>query len=329
MKSIVCDVAGYNSWPMICAVKPSRLVCLYSRGSEHTIDEKIRGIYARYSDNGGALWSSEIPVSNQPDAGEVPVGKGVLPDGSGLFFVRNCYGSLGSLTHTLYRTVNGVEFQKISTLELEVSPIQITDIIVLPSGVIMALWFAGDYRNGTNHSWGTLKSSDNGLHWIQRVVEKSLPKDQWPTEASGVCLNNGRILVIARREYDRENPDVQLAQFQLESDDCGETWRKSATNITDVSESTPSLLLTPGGRICNYYYERFAGLLKRRIVCAETIWGNPGAWSDPEIVTEGSKDGCNAGNVNALALNGRHYMAYYSGNERNTAVLTFSTGIPD
>ena len=327
MKSTVCDFPGYNSWPMISCVA-SRLVCLYSRGSAHTIEEKVRGIYARYSDDCGLHWSSEIPVSNQPGAGEVPIGKGIAPDGSALFFVRNCAGSFTHLIHDLYRTTDGIHFQKIATLDLTPSPIQITDIFQLSGGTLMALWFAGDYGNEANNSWGTLKSYDNGLHWEQRVAEHHLPKNQWPTEPSAVCLGEGRILVVARREFDRQDPHARLAQFQLQSTDSGETWSKSLTNITDIAESTPALILTPSGKICNYYYERGAGLLKRRIVTAGAIWDNPTAWSEPEILTTGSTDSCHAGNVNALAFGEKHYLAYYSGNERDTSVLVFSAESP-
>ena len=47
--AVVQNPPGYNSWPMIQAVG-SRLVCAYSRGSAHTIDEGARGVYARFSD---------------------------------------------------------------------------------------------------------------------------------------------------------------------------------------------------------------------------------------------------------------------------------------
>ena len=40
---VVQNPPGYNSWPMIQAVG-SRLVCVYSRGSAHTIDEGVRGV---------------------------------------------------------------------------------------------------------------------------------------------------------------------------------------------------------------------------------------------------------------------------------------------
>ena len=320
MPQCICDLPGYNSWPMISRAG-NRLICLYSRGSEHTIDEPSRGIYARYSDDEGIHWSCEVMVNNDSEAGDVPIGKGMDPeDGSVLFFVRRCTKGLASLLHDLYRTTDGIHFQRIATLDLDVPPMQITDILILEEGVWMALWFAGDYSNRNHNSWGTLVSYDKGLHWKQNVVDNSLPKDQWPTEPSAVYLGNGRLLAVARREYDREKPESILAQFQLESVDYGKTWSKALTNITDISESTPSLILTPSGKICNYYYQRFAGFLKRRTVSAEAIWGNPTSWSEPEILLQASTDGCNAGNVNSTVSGGKHILAYYSGDERNTSI---------
>jgi hypothetical protein len=44
----VQDVSGYNSWPMIQAIG-EKLVCVYSRGTGHTIGEDSRAVYARTS----------------------------------------------------------------------------------------------------------------------------------------------------------------------------------------------------------------------------------------------------------------------------------------
>ncbi|MBQ5794888.1 MAG: exo-alpha-sialidase, partial [Kiritimatiellae bacterium] len=58
---VVQDVDGYNSWQMIQALG-ARLVCAYSRGSAHTIHEGKRDVFARFSDDGGRTWSTEISV---------------------------------------------------------------------------------------------------------------------------------------------------------------------------------------------------------------------------------------------------------------------------
>ena len=87
---VVQDVKGYNSWPMIQSVG-GRLICTYSRGSAHTINEGARDAYARTSDDGGRTWSPEVKFAADPQVGEVMIGKGVDNDGAALFWVR-CLG---------------------------------------------------------------------------------------------------------------------------------------------------------------------------------------------------------------------------------------------
>lgn len=61
---------GYNSWPMIQSLD-SGLVCVYSKGDAHLIDEPCRGVYARCSaDGGGGLGLGEsdcLAVSGNTD----------------------------------------------------------------------------------------------------------------------------------------------------------------------------------------------------------------------------------------------------------------------
>ena len=52
---VVQEARGYNSWPMIQAIG-EELVCVYSRGSGHTIGEDARAVYARTST---AQWLAE------------------------------------------------------------------------------------------------------------------------------------------------------------------------------------------------------------------------------------------------------------------------------
>ena len=327
---MVQNVPGYNSWPMIQNIK-SVLVCAYSKGAEHRIEEDCRGVYARISGDGGKSWKEEVKICNSSDHGEVTVGKGIDRDGNMLLWVRRCkaWSSPMMLYHDLYRTADGVNWEKIASPELNPRPMQVTDVFYIPeTQELMALWFAGDYRGGNNNSWGTLVSKDNGRNWEQRVVEDKLPKNMWPTEQSAIYLGNGRIIAIARRESVKgEAPELKV-QFQLQSTDYGRSWSKKLTNIGDIRESTPSLLLTADGKICTYYYQRGAGLLKRRVVAADKIWDNPLTWPEPEVITTGSTHGCDAGHVNALSADGRHFITYYSGDRKDTAVLVFAADIP-
>ena len=321
---------GYNSWPMIQSLD-SGLVCVYSKGDAHLIDEPCRGVYARCSTDGGRTWGAEHPVCNSGGYGEVATGKGYDNTGAALFWVRCCkeWSFPSAMHHELYRTADGIHFEKISVPACDPVPIQISDIFHLPEkSEIAALWFAGDYHGGDNNSWGMLISTDDGRTWKQHVIESGLPKNMWPTEISAVYLGGGRLLAIARREsVPGEAPEMKV-QFQLESVDYGRSWKKYLTNINDILESTPSLILTEDGRICNYYYQRTAGLLKRRTAAVDWVWGNPTAWPSPEILTSASRESYHAGNVNAAVWQQRHIIAYYSGNETDTAVEIFPAELP-
>ena len=305
---------NYNSWPFIQTIG-NKLVCAYSRGSAHTINEPARGVYARTSADGGKTWTEETLISNEPDGGEVTIGKGTDSRGAMLVWVR-CAGK--NWHHDLYRTEDGVRFNRIARIKPDPMPIQITDIFTVPGVGLMSLWFSGSYRNTPNNAWGTLVSTDDGKTWKQTVIESGLSKTEWPTEQSAVYLGGGRILAIARVEGGAK--DSTRALFQLESEDSGKTWKRTRTNITDVLESTPSLILDRG-RLYLYYFQRGTGQLKCRAADPDLIRKNPLGWPAPEIAALGSREWHHAGNVNSVLYGNSHCLAFYSGNQKDTAVV--------
>jgi hypothetical protein len=106
------------------------------------------------------------------------------------------------------------------------------------------------------------------------------------------------------------------------SSDYGATWTRAQTNIGDVTASTPSLILDPKtGLLSNYYYQRGRGILRRRVVDPDRVFGNPLHWPVSEAVATGSQITFDAGNVNATAIRGTHYLAFYSGKAPDTAIL--------
>lgn len=320
---IVQDCEGYNSWPMMQAIG-QRLVCTYSRGKGHNITEGIRGVFARYSDDNGKSWSEEVCVVNEPDYGEVTIGKGLDNDGAMLLWVRSYGGPRNH--HTLYKTTDGIKFDKISTPDLSPLPMQITDVFHVPDTGMVSLWFAGNYSSQPVHSWGILVSTDNGKSWKQTTIEKDLMKADWPTEQSALHVGNGRIFALARSEIPGANGGVQ---FQLTSTDNGLTWKKEHTNISDVMCSTPSLIYNPkSGLISNYYFERGKGLIKRRVIPLSDIWANPKSWPDPEVIGVGSEHPWESGNVNATLIGNIHYISYYSGANPNTSVYVLAIPEP-
>ena len=312
---VVQKASGYNSWPMIQAIG-EKLVCVYSRGTSHTIAEDARAVYARTSTDNGKTWTPETVVANTSGYGEVAVGKGLDSKGAMFLWVRRMNGR--ECLHDLYRTTDGVAFVLVATPKLAVTPVQVTDIFSVPTVGLMAPWFAGNYGDdGASHSWGSLTSRDDGATWAQTTIESKLTKSQWPTEPSAVYLGKGKILVVGRTEHSG-------TQFQMVSSDYGATWARTPTNIGDVVASTPSLILdAKTGLLSNYYYQRGpkAGILRRRVVDPESVFGNSLNWPASEVVATGSQSMWDAGNANATAIGGTHYVAFYSGKAPDTAIL--------
>ena len=321
---VVQDVPGYNSWPMMQAIG-DKIVCVYSRGSGHTIGEDARAIYARTSIDGGKTWTAETLVASSPGYGDVPIGKGLDSNGAMLLWVRRVGKDW---QHDLYRSTDGVSFTLVTTPKLDPVPVQITDVFTVPKAGLMALWFAGSYKDGTDHSWGTLTSTDNGASWKQTTIESGLTKDQWPTEPAAVYLGDGKILAIARTE--EGGPTTARSQFQMISTDDGATWTRSQTNIGDVTASTPSLIFdTRTGLLSNYYYQRGpGGVLRRRVVDPKVIFDHPLRWPASEAIAKGSEITFDAGNASATVINGTHYVSFYSGAAPDTSVLVTDVPAP-
>ena len=307
---------GYNSWPMIQSVN-GRLVCLYSRGLGHTIGDGERDAYARTSLDGGKTWQNEIGVARDPLVGEVAIGKGADLDGAALFWVR-CMGRPRS-HHDLYRTRDGMTFEKIAEPALDPFPMQITDVFHVEGRRLMALWFATNYQENGPHAWGTLTSDDNGCTWKQTTIERVAKKGELPTEPCVVNLGGGRLLGLARTEV---GGDSTASEFQLTSTDNGATWQKTKTNIRDINISSPSLIYDAATkRLFAYYYERGRHVVKRRVVDADFAFAHPLDWPAPEGLFIGDEERPHdAGNVNAAEMNGQHYLTYYSGTRSQATI---------
>ena len=304
---------GYNCWPMIQPVG-DRIVCIYTIGKAHNPWEKGRAAYARYSDDGARSWSEKNLIDCNADYGTSSIGNGTDSQGNALFWIRRLDTDFRM---ALYRTSDGKHFQLLSTPYLNPKPMQITDIFHTPEGMA-CLWFSDDYSHErANKSWGILISKHDGQTWEQRVIESGLRIDEWPTEPSVVVYGDGRLLAIARSEGGTGN------QFQLTSTDWGKTWSKHRTNISDVLESTPTLILDKkSDQIYNYYYQRGPGLLKLRTADAQHIFSAPQAWNEAQVIAQGgTQRPYDSGNANAVAYKDKHYITYYSGDSINCKVV--------
>lgn len=319
--TVVEDRLGYNSWPMIQAMG-SKLVCTYSRDNArpkdgHSIHPGTRDSYAKVSADGGRTWSAEVTVADDPKVGEVNEGIGLDSTGAVLAWVR-CWGGPDRRRHELYRSADGVAFEKIASLRLDPFPMQVMDPVSVPGLGLVSPWFAGNYRKDGGNSWGLLVSKDDGRTWEQRTIESGLSVKEWVTEPSLAPLGGGRLLVVGRCEQGLGT------QFQVTSEDNGKTWKKARTNIGDVKESTPSLVYdAKTGLVANYYYHRGARRLKRRVAKADFIFSHPADWPEPEVLAEGfERRPHDAGNVKATRLGGtRDVCAWYTGSPSNATVV--------
>lgn len=317
--------SGYHSWPML-QYSGALLCCVYSSGKEHMIGESCRNTFLKFSSDRGCSWSGAFPFSASADYGEVPVAKGCDTEGNALFFIRRAPSREGlGRHHDLYKVDKTGAVSLLAQPVLSPEPMQITDLFSVPGEGLMALYFATSYKDSGN-SWGILISCDDGRTWTQRTVEADLPLHELPTEPSVIYCGSGRLLAVARTE----NKGADGCQFQLESDDSGKAWRRSKTNIQDVSQSTPSLIFDPRTNlVSNYYFERGKGLLKRRCTSLDKIWNASQNWSEPEILCRASQCEYHAGNVNAVAAGSHHYIAFYSGTPSDTGVFVLKTKAPE
>jgi len=321
---VVEDREGYNAWPVITTLG-DKLVITYSRGKGHFCSEGCRDAIVRTSDDGARSWKPERVFVGDPSICEGAEGSGHDSKGNILFWLR-CWGPRG-ITHELYRSPDAVRFERIAVAKLNPFPMQLMDVVNVPSVGLVTLWFSGDYHKERGHDWGYLVSKDDGLTWRQVVVERDLAKADWPTEQSLVYLGDGKLIAMARSEASGGKAVRHL--MTLYSADYGKTWTRSATSITDVLESTPALLHdAKRDELTVYYFQRGPALLKRRTAKVSAAIQTPmTAWSAPTVVAYGRKDRAfDSGNVKAVRHRGCDYLAYYAGDPTNATVLVSLVG---
>lgn len=303
-KLTIADADAYVSWPIISYCN-NELVCAYSRGISHT--DSHSGTYYKTSPN-GVVWSAEKTFVNTPENRENATGKAFDIDGNALFWIRK------GNNFTLYK-YDGETFEAISSNVSVGSFAHFGDIMKIANDELLCFW--NDYA--TSRSYGTAKSTDNGETWALTTFPAESSNSEVPTETQGVYLGNNMILAIGRKDISGGTN----AQMQFQSTDNGATWTKSYTNIADISGSTTSVIYDDvSGEVYIYYYDRHTGKLLMRHAQLSDVWNNPTNWPSAETILTGGI-GQDAGNVNVVPMNGKHYIVYYSGNSSKTGVFTY------
>jgi len=302
---VVQDVSGYNSWPMIQAIG-GKLVCVYSRARAQIVE--MTSAVPRTPPTARDVSPETVVARHRATA---------CRGRKGLDATGRC--SLGARSQDCTTTSTAPRTGRVHVwrraLAVQRCRSRRLAAPVSAHGAVVRATI-----RTTRAIPGTLTSRDDGATWTQTVIESGLTKDDWPTEPAAVYLGGGRILCVARTEAG--GVTTTRAQFQMVSTDSGATWTRARTNIGDVTWSTPSLLLdAETGLLSNYYYQRGKGVLWRRVVDPDIVFDQPLAWPGPEPVATGSRVTFDAGNVNATAIGGTHFLAFYSGEAPDTAVL--------
>ena len=178
----------YTCWPRIGKVG-DKLVNVYVKALQHNDPHNgVGAIYASTSKD-GINWTSVGKVIDTPNMRDGVTGCGNDIDGNLIFIIRVGFFSNPNAYYEMFRTTDGVKFEKISTIPHTQPLGHCGDIIHIPTRGLMA--FFGTY--GDTRSWGYIVSEDNGATW-NRVVVESVADGYCPMEMSAAYLGDGKIL---------------------------------------------------------------------------------------------------------------------------------------
>ena len=306
-KMTIVSPDKYSCWPFVGKLK-NRVVCVYTKALEHEDGDK-GAIFSRVSAN-GIIWTPIKGIIDTLRKRDGITGKGNDNEGNLLILNRVGYPSATGTFYEVYKTTDGFNYDKIASNIFGAG--HVGDIINVPNVGLVA--FFNTY--GTSRSWGKLVSTDNGLTWTATTIESGLVATECPFEISAQYLGNGRILAMGR--YDAYTGTQAL--WQMQSSDYGNTWTRVATNLVYGGGNTPSLLYNETtGLLDLFVYQRGTGKLFHIQNSVESIWDNPTNWANGDVIGNGTI-GQDAGNVNAVAFNGRQIISYYSGSPNETGI---------
>jgi hypothetical protein len=315
-KITIVEPNKYSAWPLIGSVR-GRLVCLYTVADQHVATDT--SIYMKTSETNGLTWSEPSEIFTEKTGIKGITGVGYNGEGDMLLWYRNgLWGrsadvTLDSITHQLYKT-DGRTVTLLSSPDFPLRGGHIGNVFRIPGKGLYA--FYNTY--GKIRSWGLLKSADEGLTWEQIPIEENISMAECPVEMECAYIEGDRILALGRKDYE----EGTMAMFQLQSSDGGESWTKEYTNITDSYGNSPSVICDrQSGRIDLYYFVRFSGELRRRVVRFSDVWDLPQNWSEPELLATEPYSGWHTGNAKTVAERDSHICTYYAGTKTTTGVF--------
>ena len=316
LKITIVPPNKYSAWPLIGSIK-GKPICIYTVADQHVATET--SLYMKISTTNGLTWSEPIEIFTEKTGVKGITGIGNNKEGDLLLWYRNgLWGpdvdkKSSPVTHQLYKT-DGRSISLMSSPDFSLRGGHIGNIFQIPNEGLFAFYNTyGDFR-----SWGILKSIDDGLTWQQLPIEENIPMGECPVEIECAYIDDNKILALGRKDSE----EGTMAMFQIQSFDWGKTWTKEYTNITDSYGNSPSVIFdNKTGIITLYYFVRFEGELKRRIVNFNDVWNSPQNWNDSEVLVTEPYRGWDTGNVKTVAVKDDHICTYYAGTETTTGIF--------
>ena len=313
-KMVLSEPYNYSGWPLL-GIMNNKLYCIYTIQDQHVSESStdLSGLYIKESNN-GIIWKKTRNLFEGVPKCNGVTGIGNDSNGNLIMWGRN------SVAPPYFRVYRRSENPTTGAVKMEI----ISTPSGLPYGHIGNIFNANGVLKcfyntyGTSREWGILSSSDDGETWTKTTIESGLTVAACPVEIDGFSFDGTKILAMGRNE------ESYAAMYQIQFD--GTNWTKELTNITDVLQSSPSMVYDAENEtIYLYYFQRrqnAVGRLRKRINTLSSIWNNPTSWNDSEIIAEGTTSLLDNGNVKTIDFKGLQYSAFYSGYEKLAGIYS-------
>jgi BNR repeat-like domain len=274
----VVDDGKYNAFPGLCELPNGDLICLYRAGTDHTSADGV--IKYKTSSNQGAIWSAAgtvyDPGATNKDARDPEVI--LLSNGTLLasfFEVVNAsdwkvYVSIGTITGGSVSWGNKILAS--NAFSTGFGPVCTSKVIELINGTIL-LPIYGRNSGETFLTAAVVPSTDFGATWGSKINFASDPMVKDFSEANGVQLPTGRIVMIVRS-------GTLKGYYEVHSlDNNGTTWSTPVPviNIGTSTPGRPTVVLLANGDL--FLITRNTGSSALGRAAYATSWNNGTIWS--------------------------------------------------
>jgi BNR repeat-like domain len=275
--STVVDDGEYNAFPGLCELPNGDLICLYRAGTDHNSADGV--IKYKTSSNQGATWSTAgtvyNPVATNKDARDAEVV--LLSNGT---LLASFFEVVSALDWKVYVSIGTITGGSVSwgnkilasdAFSTGLGPVCTSKAIELINGTIL-LPIYGRNAGETFLTAAVVRSTDFGATWGSKVNFASDPMVKDFSEANGIQLPTGRIVMIVRS-------GTLTGYYEVHSLDNGTTWSTPVPviNIGTSMPGRPAVVLLANGDL--FLITRNTGSSGTGRAAYATSWNNGTIWS--------------------------------------------------